>query len=190
MRWEEQQGLPNSFSDTTTSPCSMAAGCTKASLPAEAVGSSGQATLLSPLADPQVQAITQGNRPAAGIRDGTRKKRQETGGLMQVFFCTSVFLTPQPVAAYNKTEIRKSNQNTHPKAKNPRLKQGAARPPEGRLTAGSPRGRGNTCPGWEETQHKGKTNQQKNPPNAPAAEQGRARKNKIVPSSVPLAPVQ
>lgn len=59
---------------------------------------------------------------------GQRKKagaREPDAG----FFCTSVFLTPQPFAAYNKTEIRKSNQNTHPKAKNPWLKEGAARPP-------------------------------------------------------------
>lgn len=102
----------------------------------------------------------------------TRDKEEEAGdsGPDAGFFCTSVFLTPQPVAAYNKTEIRKSNQNTHPKAKNPRLKQGAAWPPGGGEAAGGLRGRGNTCPGWEETQHKIKTNQQKIPPNTPAGE--------------------
>lgn len=86
------------------------------------------------------------------------------------FFCTSVFLTPQPVAAYNKTEIRKSNQNTHPKAKNPRLKEGAARPPGEGWQRGSKGG--NACPGWGETQHKEKRTNRKNPPKAPAAERG------------------
>lgn len=117
----------------------------------------------SPFPEPQTQADMHRNLP------GHRKKagaREPDAG----FFCTSVFLTPQPVAAYNKTEIRKSNQNTHPKAKNPWLKEGAAGPP-GEGWQQDSKG-GNACPGWGETQHKEKTNQQKKSRKAPAAERG------------------
>lgn len=60
--------------------CPPPSQCKKPSLPAEAPQPAP-----APPADPQARAITQGSLPAAGIRHGTRKKRQETGGLMQVF---------------------------------------------------------------------------------------------------------
>lgn len=67
----------------------------------------------SPFPEPQTQADMHRNLP------GHEKKKAGAREPDAGFFCTSVFLTPQPVAAYNKTEIRKSNQNTHPKAKKP-----------------------------------------------------------------------
>lgn len=79
------------------------------------------------------------------------------------FFCTSVFLTPQPVAAYNKTEIRKSNQNTHPKAKNPWLKEGAAGPPGKGWQRGSKGGKRLPWLGRNTTQRKNEPTKKTHP---------------------------
>lgn len=104
------------------------------------------------------------------------------------FFCTSVFLTPQPVAAYNKTEIRKSNQNTHPKAKNPWLKEGAAEPPGKGWQRGSKGGKRLPWLGRNTTQRKNESTKKLTQGSRCGA--GRDKNPPIVPTSVLLAPVQ
>lgn len=150
MCWEEQQSLPNSFLGPTMSPAPQRK---KTSLAAEepqpppAPGPAPALLRAAPGRQPRsLPLLTPRTGPShkKTCPQQTRDKEEEAGdrGPDAGFFCTSVFLTPQPVAAYNKTEIRKSNQNTHPKAKNPRLKQGAAWPPGGEAGGWESKGKG------------------------------------------------
>lgn len=104
-----------------------------------------------------------------------------------------MFLTPQPVA-YNKTEIRKSSQNTHPKAKPLGLKKETLGLREWRPAAGSPRGKGTPALAGKkhntkkkQTNKKKKKKKKKQHPWLPLLSRGEPEKkkknNQIVPSS-------
>lgn len=101
--------------------------------------------------------IGQGKLPTRAIRHGTSRKaahrshqqkqeEAETGGPDAGFFCTSVFLTPQPVAALESNRNQKEQPELHTQRQNtPGQHQGTSGSPpqqEGRLAAGSPRVKG------------------------------------------------